>query len=116
MNYRRAGELLGECRDEGVTLHSTWDVVSETVTLLAYRLRPNAAIAFLKTVKPELVLVPTTLAVLKEAERVFVKAARRRRLSFCDAISFVVVTAILDSIPCLSFDRDFRGLGLTVLS
>lgn len=62
-----------------MALWSTWDVLSETATLLAYRLAPRAAVGFL------------------------------------DAVSFVVVTTLLDNAPCLSFDRDFQALGLTVL-
>ncbi|MDA8079831.1 MAG: hypothetical protein M0Z79_12960 [Nitrospiraceae bacterium] len=34
--------------------------------------------------------------------------------AFCDAVSFVVVTHLLDNVPCLSFDKDFRSLGLLV--
>ncbi len=45
----------------------------------------------------------------------FLRQAARHRLSFCDAVSFVVVTAVLGNIPCLSFDRDFAQLGLTVI-
>ena len=36
-----------------------------------------------------------------------------RRLSLCDAISFIVVTTLLDRMPCFAFDEDFRRLGLT---
>lgn len=114
-HYERAGQLLTECRSEKVTLWSTWDVVSETATLLTYRLAARAAIGFLDTVKPELRLIPTSLTVLQEAEQVFRRQAPRHRLSFCDAVSFVVVTTLLDNAPCLSFDRDFQALGLTVL-
>ena len=46
---------------------------------------------------------------------VFRKFARDKKISFCDAISFVVVTSVLEGIPCLSFDRDFKRLGLTVI-
>lgn len=96
-------------------LCSTWDVVSETATLLAYRLDPRAAVAFLDTIKPALELVPVGLATLEEAERVFRRRASGRRFSFCDAISFVVVSTLLENAPCLSFDRDFQALGLTVI-
>jgi hypothetical protein len=37
-------------------------------------------------------------------------------LSFCDAISFVVVTTLVDHMPCFAFDEDFRRLGLTVIT
>lgn len=114
-HYARAGKLLADCRAQKVRLCATWEIVSETATLLRYRLDPRGAIAFLDTVKPELDLVPTPLPVLQEAERVFRRHAPRRRLSFCDAISFVVVTTLLDNAPCLSFDRDFQALGLTVI-
>lgn len=114
-HYTRAGQLLGDCSAEAVRLVTTWDVVSETVTLLTYRLHARAAVEFLDTVKPALSLVPVTDAVLAEAERVFRRHVRSRRLSFCDAISFVVVTTVLDGAPCLAFDEDFRALGLTVI-
>ena len=51
-----------------------------------------------------------------EAEQIFRQYGRDHRLSFCDAISFVVVSTLLDHIPCLAFDEDFRGLGLTVVA
>ncbi len=94
---------------------ATWDVVSETTTLLAYRHHARAAVGFLDTVLPALELVPTTRDVLDEAVAMFRDVALRRRLSFCDAISLVVVTTVLEGIPCLSFDRDFAALGLEVI-
>ena len=115
-HYKRAGELLEECRSQRVRMFSTWEVVSETVTLLAYRLHPHAAVQFLDTMKPALALVPVTDTVRSQAEQVFRKRVNARRLSFCDAISFVVVTTLLENIPCFSFDRDFKALGLTVIS
>lgn len=51
----------------------------------------------------------------EEAEQIFRRYGRDHRLSFCDAISFVVVTTLLDYVPCLAFDEDFRRLGLTVI-
>ncbi len=115
-HYDRAGDLLEQCRNQRVQMFSTWEVVSETLTLLAYRLHPQAAVHFLDTMKPALALVPVTEAVLSQAEQVFRRHVKARRLSFCDAISFVVVTTLLDNIPCLSFDEDFKALGLTVIS
>ncbi len=115
-NYDRAGKLLEQCRDQRIRMYSTWEIVSETVTLLTYRFHRRAAVQFLDTIKPELVLVPITEAILSEAEQVFRRRAGARRLSFCDVISFVVVTALLDNIPCVSFDGDFKALGLTVIA
>jgi len=67
-------------------------------------------------VKPGLRIVSYGDLVRDEAERIFRQYGRERRLSFCDAISFVVITALLDHMPCLSFDEDFRSLGLTVIA
>ena len=97
-------------------MFSTWEVVSETLTLLAYRLHPQAAVQFLDTMKPVLALVPVTDAIRSQAEQIFCRRVKARRLSFCDAISFVVVTTLLDNLPCFSFDGDFKALGLTVIS
>lgn len=48
------------------------------------------------------------------AEKVFKKVSKDKRLSFCDAISYVVITHMLDNIPSFTFDKDFRSLGLMV--
>ena len=115
-HHDRALIILGEAFAAGVLFFATWDVIGETVTLLRYHRGFRAAAAFLDRVKPHLHVVPYGESVRGDAEEVFRRYGSHRRLSFCDAISFVVVTTLLDRMPCLSFDRDFRGLGLTVLS
>jgi len=85
------------------------------VTLLRYRRNYQAALAFLTNVKSGLHIVPYGDRMRDEAELMFRAYARDHRLSFCDAISFVVVTSLLDHAPCFTFDEDFRRLGLTVL-
>lgn len=114
-NHERAKELNDEAATLAVTFFTTWDVVSETVTLLRYRKGFRTALTFLEEVKPNLNVVEYGQRVRTEAEQIFRRRARSRRLSFCDAISFVVVTTLLDHMPSLAFDEDFRALGLTVL-
>jgi predicted nucleic acid-binding protein len=116
MYHRRALALAGEAASRRAQLWTTWDVISETVTLLRYRHSSVAAIRFLDDVKPALHVVDYGANVRAEAEQVFRRHGRDRRLSFCDAISFVVVTTLLDRLPCLAFDEDFRALGLPVIS
>lgn len=115
VNHARARILVAESASAGTTWCATWDIVSETVTLLRYRRHLQAALAFLSEVKPQLQIVPYGDRVRAEAEQVFTSYGRDHRLSFCDAISFVVVTSLLDHVPCFTFDEDFRRLGLTVL-
>jgi len=67
-------------------------------------------------VKPALRLVAYDEAIRAQAEVVFRQRGRDHQLSWCDTISFVVVTTLLDDTVCFSFDRDFKQLGLTVLS
>lgn len=116
VNHPRALELVEQAAAARSDLSTTWDVVSETVTLLRYRLSFGAAWSFLSEVRPNLRLVHYGDAVRAEAEEVFRLYGEERRLSFCDAISFVVVTTMLGDPPCLAFDQDFRALGLTVLA
>ncbi len=112
--HGRAMELAGEAAAAGITLSSTWDVIGETVTLLRYRRSFQAAIDFLNEVKPALDIVLYGETVRAMAEEIFRTRGSKHRLSFCDAVSFVVVTSLLENAPCLSFDEDFQALGLTV--
>jgi predicted nucleic acid-binding protein len=115
VNHARARALAEEAAAAQSVLYATWDVVAEAATLLRYRLGPRPALAFLAEVKPALRLVSYGDRVRSEAEELFRHYTGDRRLSFCDAVSFVVVTTLLDQVPCLAFDADFRALGLTVI-
>ena len=116
MYHRRALALTDQAAGRGTQMWTTWDVIGETLTLLRYRHSSAAAIRFLDDVKPGLHVVNYGANVRGEAEQVFRRRSRDHRLSFCDAISFVVVTTLLDHMPCVAFDEDFRGLGLTVIN
>lgn len=115
-NHARAQALVTESAAADTTFCTTWDIISETVTLLRYRCHFQAAFAFLTDVKPGLHIVAYGERVREDAQQVFMSYGRDHRLSFCDAISFVVVATLLDHIPCLAFDEDFRRLGLMVLT
>lgn len=65
--------------------------------------------------KPSLQIVYYDESVRGEAERVFRLFTKDKKLSFCDAISYVVVKTILQDVNCLSFDEDFIRLGLNVI-
>jgi predicted nucleic acid-binding protein len=115
-NHDRAEELTVDAVTSATILFSTWEIISETVTLLRYRMGFRPALRFLDNVKPSLTIVDYGQRVRDEAEQIFRRRSRSRRISYCDAISFVVVRSILNNMPCLAFDRDFRALGLTVIS
>ena len=115
VNYDRAGEILRDALQQEIDLFTTWDILSETVTLLLYRFNSKAAIRFLDELKPVLAIVAYDDSVREEAEKVFRILIRDKKVSFCDAISFVVVKTVLNDIACLSFDDDFSRLGLTII-
>lgn len=115
-NHARAGALIERARRSSMRFHVTREIVGETLTLLRYRSGAQGALAFLEHVLPTLDLVATDDALHAVALEVFRRMTSRRRLSYVDALSFVVVRDRLDDMPCLAFDRDFRSLGLTVLA
>ena len=115
INHERAGEILKNALDQQVILWTTWDIISETITLLLYRFNPKAPIQFLDEIKPVLNIVYYDDSLREEAERIFRVFTKDKKLSFCDAISYVIVRTILKDIVCLSFDEDFTNLGLTVI-
>jgi len=111
-----ARDLVTEATATRVALWTTWDVVSETATLLRYRAGHRSALAFIDELRPRLRLVEYGPQARDQALDVFRRYGRERRLSLCDAISFIVVTTLLDRMPCFAFDEDFRRLGLTVIT
>jgi len=115
VNYEKAGQILKEALSQEITLYTTWDIVSETATLLLYRFSSKAALRFLDEIKPVLSIVYYDESVRKEAEQVFRLFIKDKKLSFCDAISYVVVKTVLKGIVCLTFDEDFSRLGLTMI-
>ena len=116
INYERAGQILSEALIKKILLCTTWDIISETVTLLLYRFNSRAAIRFLDEIKPALSIIYYNDSVREEAERIFRLFSKDKKLSFCDAISYVVVKTILKDIACISFDEDFSRLGLNVIT
>lgn len=115
-NHDRAEELTADAVTSAATLVTNWDIISETLTLLRYGKGFRSAVTFLDEVKPSLTIVDYGQRVRDEAEHIFRRRGRSRRVSFCDVISLVVVRTVLNDMPCLAFDQDFRALGLTVIS
>jgi predicted nucleic acid-binding protein len=116
INYERAGQILSEALTQRIFLCTTWDIISETVTLLLYRFNSRAAIRFLDEIKPALRIIYYDDSVREEAERIFRLFSKNKSLSFCDAVSYVVVKTILEDMVCISFDEDFSRLGLNLIT
>jgi len=115
VNHEQARELSEDAVRSGSRLYVTWDIISETLTLLRYRRSYREALTFLTEIKPDLHIANYSESVRAEAEQIFRRYGRDHKLSFCDAVSFVVVTTLLNDVPSLAFDADFHALGLTVI-
>lgn len=114
-NHEAASALVQRAVEAATSFSATWDIVSETATLLRYRAGFEAAETFLTTIAPALDIAEYDEEIRRHAEEVFLRFGQDRRLSYCDALSYAVVRQQLDDIPCLAFDRDFLALGLTVI-
>jgi predicted nucleic acid-binding protein len=115
VNHEQAKDLSEDAAVSSARLYVTWDIISETATLLRYRRSYREALKFLTEIRPNLHIINYGEGVRAEAEQIFRRYGRDHKLSFCDAVSFVVVTTLLDHTPSLAFDDDFRALGLTVI-
>ena len=95
---------------------TTWDILSETVTLLRRKSGYRIAQKFIDEIIPSLRLVSTDESVRQEALAIFKRFAKDKKLSFCDCVSCVVLSTELVHIPTATFDIHFKSLGLPVLS
>lgn len=107
---KRYAEWLEENKGQ---LISTWEIVSETVTLLRTRYGYEGAMTFIRDVLPSLQIIYLSDRDRREALRLFEKLSSDKKLSLCDVVSYLVITKHLKRIPHLAFDDDFRSLGLT---
>ncbi|MBI5379392.1 MAG: type II toxin-antitoxin system VapC family toxin [Nitrospirae bacterium] len=113
--HRRAVELFRQAKTHRTALYTTWFLLGEALTLLRYQYGYAEANALARTLNI-FQIVPVSEHLLHQALAVFVQHNRDKRISFEDALSYTALTTELDNIPALSFDRDFRTLGLTVIS
>ena len=115
LNHEKAVSWLRESKAANTTFWTTWEIISETVTLLRIKSDYNKAAAFVKEVVPTLQVISLDDSVRQEALTIFLRFSRDKKLSFCDCLSYVVTTSILDLAPTATFDKHFKMLGLPIL-
>jgi len=94
---------------------TTWDILSETVTLLRRKSGYRIALEFIEEIIPSLRLLPADESTRQEALVIFKRFATDKKLSFCDCLSCVILSTDLPPIPTATFDIHFKSLGLPVL-
>jgi len=116
VHHQNALPMATKIEEHSIKLYTTWEIVAETITLLRYRGGYSTATEFIHGTLPALEVVETTPTDRRAAITLFEKLSRDKLLSYCDLISYMVVTQHLDNMPCLAFDDDFKRLGLIVIT
>jgi predicted nucleic acid-binding protein len=113
--HKRALKLFKEIKENRIMIHSCWFVISEAMTVLLYQYGYSEALTFNQSIDLYKIL-PSTESQHHQAIALFNLFGKDRKISFVDALSRVLISGELKNIPALSFDRDFRAMGLTTIS
>jgi len=112
--HTRALELFGEIKEYRILIYTSWFIISEAMTVLLYRYGYSEALVFSQSIYLYKIL-NCKESHYHQAIALFNLFNRDRKISFVDALSRVLITGQLKNIPAISFDRDFRTLGLTTI-
>jgi predicted nucleic acid-binding protein len=114
--HARAVELLREADRADARLCTIWECIGESLTVVRRHFGHRPAAALADGIR-DLTIVGADVSHRLQALADFKRLSRgRRTLSFVDVLCAVVIRQELDGDPALSFDRDFRALGLTVIA
>ncbi|MBT8365030.1 MAG: PIN domain-containing protein [Deltaproteobacteria bacterium] len=115
VRHNRALELFKEIKEEQITIHTSWFIVSESMTILRYQYGYTEALSFNQSI--DLYKIhQVTESQLQQAVAVFNLFNKDKKISFVDALTRVSIYGELEKMPALSFDSDFKALGLTTIS
>ena len=115
IRHKRALQLFKEIKEERIAIHTSWFVISESMTVLRYQYGYTEALSFNQSI--DLYKIhQSTQSQHQQAVAVFNLFNKDKKISFVDALTRVHIFGELKKIPALSFDSDFRALGLTTIS
>ncbi len=113
-HHERALALFKEAHDAKSRLFTSWLMVSEALTILRYHYGFSEAFTFGQSLELYEIIMPSE-NLCQQALAIFNLKSQKLKISFADALSFVLLSGPLKDAPALSFDDDFRKLGLTVI-
>ena len=113
--HKRAVQLFKEITQHRIVIHTSWFVISETMTVLLYQYGYTEALTFNQSIDLYRIY-HSTESHHHQAIALFNLFGKDRKISFVDALSRVLIAGELKNMPALSFDEDFRALGLTAVS
>jgi predicted nucleic acid-binding protein len=115
VKHKRALKLFKEIKENRITIHTCWFIISEAMTVLLYQYGYSEALTFNQSIDLYKI-VHSTESQHHQAIALFNLFGKDRKISFVDALSHVLISGELKNMPALSFDRDFRAMGLTTIS
>jgi predicted nucleic acid-binding protein len=113
--HKRALNLFKEIKENRIIIHTCWFIISEAMTVLLYQYGYREALAFNQSIDLYKI-IHSTESQHHQAIALFNLFGKDKKISFVDALSRVLISGNLKNIPALSFDRDFRTMGLTTIS
>lgn len=113
--HKRALELFKEIKENRIIIHTCWFIISEAMTVLLYRYGYSEALTFNQSIDLYRIFHSTENQ-HHQAIGLFNLFGTDRKISFVDALSRVIISGELKGIPAVSFDKDFKSLGLTTIS
>jgi len=115
MLFGKRIELFKEIKDNRIIIYTCWFVVSEAMTVLLYQYGYSEALTFRRSIDLYKIY-HSTESQHHQAIALFNLFGKDRKISFVDALARVLISGELKNMPALSFDKDFRALGLTTIS
>jgi len=113
--HKRALQLFKEIKEERIAIHTSWFVISESMTVLQYQYGYTEALAFNHSI--DLYTIHQSApSQNQQAIAVFNLFNKDKKITFVDALTRVLICGELKKMPALSFDSDFKALGLTTIS
>ncbi len=113
--HKRALNLFKEIKENRITIHTCWFIISEAMTVLLYQYGYREALTFNQSIDLY-EIIHSTESQHHQAIALFNLFGKDKKISFVDALSRVLISGELKDIPALSFDQDFRAMGLTTIS
>jgi predicted nucleic acid-binding protein len=113
--HKRALELFHEIKEFRILIYTSWFIISEAMTVLLYRYGYLETLAFNQSIALYRILISSE-SQHRQAIALFNLFARDRKISSVDALSYILIKDMPAGIPAISFDEDFKALGLTTIS
>ena len=113
--HKRALNLFKEIKENRIIIYTCWFIISEAMTVLLYQYGYREALTFNQSIDLYKI-IHSTESQHHQAIALFNLFGKDKKISFVDALSRVLISGELKNMPALSFDRDFRAMGLTTIS